>query len=91
LLFQVAQTGFGLYVANFAHYDKVYGSLGAVIAFLFFMYISANILLFGGELTKAYSEARLRAGEQDQPPLPGMQPGLSGRLIAVLKGLFVSR
>ena len=75
-----------LCVTKIAHYDRLYGSLGAaVIAFLFFTYIGANILLCGGELTKAYSEARLRAGEQDQPPLPGMQPGLSGRLIAVLK------
>jgi len=60
LLFQVAQAGFGIYVANFAHYDRLYGSLGAVIAVLFYVYIGANILLFGGEITKAYADVRVR-------------------------------
>ncbi|HTE83688.1 MAG TPA: YihY/virulence factor BrkB family protein [Dehalococcoidia bacterium] len=51
-LFQVAQIGFGIYVGHFANYQRVYGSLGAVIALLTFMYFSAAILLLGVEITK---------------------------------------
>jgi len=91
ILFQAAQLAFGVYVGHFAHYDRLYGSLGAVIAFLFFMYISANILLLGGEITRQYADQRLNADADDQPALPGMQPPLPSRLVGMLKGLFVSR
>jgi membrane protein len=91
VLFQVAQLAFGFYVSNFAHYDRLYGSLGAVIALLFFMYLSANILLLGGEITRAYADARANVGDRDQLQLPGLQPGVSGKVFGLLKGLFVSR
>jgi membrane protein len=35
---------------NFAHYDRFYGSLGAVIIFLFWLYISFYIVLLGAEI-----------------------------------------
>jgi membrane protein len=51
-MFQVAQILFGVYVSHFANYQRVYGSLGTVIALLTFMYFSAAILLIGAEITK---------------------------------------
>ena len=42
--------GFGFYVANFGNYDATYGSLGAVVVLLTWMYLSAYVLLFGAEL-----------------------------------------
>jgi membrane protein len=42
--------GFGLYSAHVAHYDATYGALGAVVALLMWLYLSAYILLFGAEL-----------------------------------------
>jgi membrane protein len=45
-----ATFGFGLYVANFGNYNATYGSLGAVIVFLTWLYLSAYIVLFGAEL-----------------------------------------
>ena len=39
-----------MYLTHIARYDLVYGSIGSVIALLFFVYISAIILLFGAEL-----------------------------------------
>jgi membrane protein len=41
---------FSAYVANFATYNKVYGSLGAVIALLFWFYLSAYLVLVGAAL-----------------------------------------
>ncbi len=39
-----------LYVSNFANYDRFYGSLGAVIVLLFWLYISFYIVLLGAEI-----------------------------------------
>jgi membrane protein len=41
---------FSLYVNNFAHYDKTYGPLGAVIGFMMWIYLSAVVVLAGAEL-----------------------------------------
>ena len=42
--------GFGLYVANFGNYNATYGSLGAVVILLTWLYLSSYVLLFGAEL-----------------------------------------
>lgn len=42
--------GFGLYVANFGNYDATYGSLGAAMVLLTWLYLSAYVLLLGAEL-----------------------------------------
>jgi membrane protein len=50
LIWLAATIGFGIYVANFDDYNATYGALGAVIVFLTWLYLSAYILLLGGEL-----------------------------------------
>lgn len=57
-LFEAAKDLFAWYLADFANYPLVYGSLGAVIAFLFWAYLSALILLLGAELSAEYAKAR---------------------------------
>lgn len=44
---------FSWYVANFGAYDKTYGSLGAVVGFLTWVWLSTQVLLFGAELNAA--------------------------------------
>lgn len=41
---------FGFYVANVASYNATYGSLGAVIVLLTWLFLSAYVLLFGAEI-----------------------------------------
>jgi membrane protein len=41
---------FSWYTANFGNYDETYGSLGALIAFLFWVWISVNAVIVGAEL-----------------------------------------
>ena len=48
--FEAVKIGFAYYLANFDNYDVVYGSLGGVITLLFWVYLSANIVLFGAEV-----------------------------------------
>ncbi|MDJ0387794.1 YihY/virulence factor BrkB family protein [Roseomonas sp. E05] len=42
--------GFSWYVSNFGDYDATYGSLGAVIGFMTWMWLSGIVVLFGAEL-----------------------------------------
>jgi membrane protein len=63
LVWIVASVGFALYVSQFGSYNKTYGSLGAVIIFLVWLYISNNALLLGVELNAELERAReLRRG-----------------------------
>ena len=54
----LASAGFGLYVSNFNSYGKTYGTLGSVITFLVWMWISNLALLFGGELDSELERER---------------------------------
>lgn len=46
----LASTGFSWYAANFGTYNKTYGSLGAAVGFMTWIWISAIIVLVGEEL-----------------------------------------
>ena len=64
---------FSYYVARFGSFDKTYGSLGAVIILLLWMYLLALFVLLGGEIN-AYldREAEDHAGSDRLPP-PSVQ------------------
>ncbi|WP_036377966.1 YihY/virulence factor BrkB family protein [Micromonospora sp. ATCC 39149] len=76
----LASFGFGLYVANFGSYDVTYGSLGAVIAFLVWLYLSNSALMLGVQINAELQRGRaLQAGEPDpeEPVLPARSPAHS--------------
>ncbi len=50
LLWVLASVAFSFYVNNFGTYNKTYGSIGAVIVLLLYLYISSLTILFGAEL-----------------------------------------
>jgi membrane protein len=59
----VASALFGLYVANFSSYNKTYGALGGVIAFLVWLWICNLAVLLGAELNAELERGReLEAG-----------------------------
>lgn len=60
IAFEIAKHGFAFYVANFGNYNAIYGSIGAIIVFMTFVYLAANILLFGAELASEWP--RVQAG-----------------------------
>ena len=57
----VASAAFALYVVNFGSYNKTYGSIGAVIVFLVWLWISNVALLFGAEYNAERERGRLIA------------------------------
>jgi membrane protein len=77
VLWVIASAAFGFYVANFGSYNKTYGSLGAIITFLVWMWITNNVLLFGAEVNAELERGReLQAGQpaQEDIQLPHRRP-----------------
>src|SRR3954464_4950456 len=73
LLWIVASALFAFYVANFASYNKTYGSLGGVIVFLVWLWITNLIILLGAEFNSDLERTRqIAAGHpaDKEPFLP---------------------
>ncbi len=87
LLFEATKVGFTIYLENFSNYNVVFGSLGAVVAFLFWIFISANILLLGAEIASEYP--RVMRGDYDEvtPKPKGPKLPLSVKVREFLHGL----
>ena len=49
-LFFLTTYCFGIYIENFSNYNQLYGSIGALLIFLLYIWINSNILLLGFEL-----------------------------------------
>jgi membrane protein len=58
----LASVGFSVYLANFADYGATYGSLGAAIGLLLYLYLSASVVLVGAEINAAIHR---HSSEQD--------------------------
>jgi membrane protein len=56
VLWILAVVGFTTYVKNFGQFSVAYGSIGAVIVLLLYLFISAMALLLGGELNAAIAQ-----------------------------------
>ena len=66
VLFEGVKNGFAIYLRYAGNYDVVYGSIGTVVAFLFFVYVSANIMLLGAEMAAEWP--RVIHGYYDDVP-----------------------
>jgi len=49
---------FGLYIENFSQYNELYGSIGALLILLFYLWLNANIILLGFELNASLRQLR---------------------------------
>ncbi|MET7807877.1 YihY/virulence factor BrkB family protein [Micromonospora chersina] len=74
LAWVVASFGFGLYVANFGSYDVTYGSLGAVIAFLVWLYLSNCALMLGVQVNAELQRGRMIQAGVAHPDEPVLAP-----------------
>ena len=57
VLWMLATSGFAWYVRNIGHYNLMYGSVGAGIALLVWMYLMALIALLGCEFNAEYERS----------------------------------
>ena len=77
-LWLAASAGFSVYLDNFASYNRVYGTLGAAVAFLVWAWLVNLALLVGVEVNRDSGGA----GAPAPPGRPGA-PGDRERLIGV--------
>ena len=61
------------YLANFGHYDATYGSLGAAIALMVWMWMSTIVILFGAELNSEIEHQTLADSTSGAPKPLGMR------------------
>ena len=53
VLWLILSIGFSFYVENFSSYSLIYGTLGAVMVLIVWLYLTAFVLIFGAELNAA--------------------------------------
>ncbi|ODS79313.1 MAG: hypothetical protein ABS46_15960 [Cytophagaceae bacterium SCN 52-12] len=58
LLILLSTYGFSFYLSNFSSYNKLYGSIGTIIALMLWLYLLALILIFGYEVNVSIQEAK---------------------------------
>lgn len=64
----LVSVGFSFYVEHFANYSVIYGTLGAVIVLLMWLYMTAVILILGAELNAALQTVRSTRCSVDAGP-----------------------
>jgi membrane protein len=73
LLWVLASAAFAIYLGNFANYNKTYGTLGGVIAFLVWLWISNIAILLGAELDAELQRGRAIAAGHSPDDEPFLQ------------------
>jgi membrane protein len=73
VLWLAASGAFAIYLANFANYNKTYGALGGVIAFLVWLWISNIAILLGAELDAELERGRAIAAGHDPSDEPFLE------------------
>ncbi|MFD3872238.1 YihY/virulence factor BrkB family protein [Streptomyces sp. NPDC058623] len=74
LIWMIASAGFAFYVANFASYNKTYGTLAGVIIFLVWLWITNLAILLGLEFDAEMVRQRAIAGGMPKDEEPYVEP-----------------
>ncbi len=67
----VFSAAFSFYAANFGTFNQTYGSLGAVIGFMLWMWLSTTVILLGGKLNAEIEHQTLRDSTEGKPEALG--------------------
>ena len=59
ILFEIAKTLFVFYLDHFASYESVYGNVASMIILLFWIYLSAFLMILGAEFSAEYGRMRM--------------------------------
>ena len=72
----IATGAFRLYLSYFANYNRTYGSLGAVIILMMWLYVTSVVILLGGEVNSEILRAAAERGARKaQEPIEAPPEG----------------
>lgn len=57
---------FGIYIENFSQYNEIYGSIGALLIMMLYIWINCNILLLGFELNASLNSLKKKNKHDDK-------------------------
>jgi membrane protein len=60
VMWELAKLLFDIYIKHYAHFERIYGSLGTPVVMLIWIYYSAFIILIGAEIGSNYEEVKRR-------------------------------
>ncbi|MDO8687085.1 MAG: YihY/virulence factor BrkB family protein, partial [Dehalococcoidales bacterium] len=69
VLFEIARHFFAFYIEHFGSYQLIYGSLGAIVILLVWIYYSAFIMLLGAKVGSELNHLRTRPEPNTQSEL----------------------
>ena len=61
ILIMITTWGFGIYIDNFSTYNQLYGSIGALLIFMLYIWLNSNVLLLGFELNATIMRLKNRS------------------------------
>lgn len=62
----ITSLGFSFYVGNYGNYSSTYGSIGAIIVLMLWLYLSGIVLMLGGQINAVMSERRQALQEKEK-------------------------
>ncbi|MFD2741518.1 YihY/virulence factor BrkB family protein [Sulfitobacter aestuarii] len=86
LSWALVSIAFSYYVANFGNYNQVYGSIGAVIAMLIWLWISSFLILLGASLNAQIELRTKRDSTVGRPRPPGERGAFTADKIIDVEG-----
>src|SRR5438270_931386 len=68
VLWELFKQGFAIYIAHFANFDKLYGTLGGAVLLVTWILYSCIVLLAGAIVSKMYNEHTVEGGVKGSQP-----------------------
>lgn len=84
IMFILLSNGFNIYIKYFSHYNALYGSIGAIIIFLIWMYLNSYVLILGFELNSAIAEAYIEGHSKRKVNSKSDRPKISKTAINMI-------
>ena len=65
ILIMFTTWAFGIYIENFSTYNQLYGSIGALLIFMLYIWLNSNVLLLGFELNATIMSLKNKSKENN--------------------------
>ena len=63
ILFMLTTSLFGIYIDNFNNYNELYGSIGALLIMMLYIWLNSNLILLGFDLNATLRKLKIMQKE----------------------------